>query len=100
MPSWIPGEDHLINFRKGDPYTKVDEGYARLPGAGYEALHPELEGIDPEDYPDITKLSIIGDVALYSREYNRIRAILEKKDSRGYGAAFSLRTDRRAGAPD
>jgi hypothetical protein len=35
MPSWIRGEDHLINFRKGDPYTKVDEGYARLPGAGW-----------------------------------------------------------------
>ena len=82
MPSWIPGEDHLINFQKGDPYTKVDEGYARLPGAGYAAIHPELEGIDPEDYPDITKLSILGDVAPYSREYNRIRAIVEKH-SRG-----------------
>ena len=35
MPSWIPGDDHLINFKKGDPYIKVDEGYARLPGAGY-----------------------------------------------------------------
>ena len=79
MPSWIPGEDHLINFQKGDPYVKVDEGYARLPGAGYEALHPELEGVDPEDYPDITKLSILGDVAPYSREYNRIRAIVEKR---------------------
>jgi len=32
MPSWIPGEDHLINFQKGDPYVKLDEGYARLPG--------------------------------------------------------------------
>ena len=42
----FPGEDHFINFRKGDPYVKVDEGYARLPGAGYEALHPELEGVD------------------------------------------------------
>ena len=82
MPSWIPGEDHLINFQKGDPYVKVDEGYARLPGAGYEALHPELEGLDPEDYPDITKLSILGDVAPYSREYNRTRAIVEKQ-SRG-----------------
>jgi hypothetical protein len=20
MPSWIPGEDYLINFQKGDPY--------------------------------------------------------------------------------
>jgi hypothetical protein len=72
----------IINFQKGDPYTKVDEGYARLPGAGYAALHPELEGLDPEDYPDITKLSILGDVAPYSREYNRIRAIVEKQ-SRG-----------------
>ena len=82
MPSRIPGEDHLINFQKGDPYVKIDEGYARLPGAGYTALHPELEGVDPEDYADITKLSILGDVAPYSREYNRIRAVVEKQ-SRG-----------------
>jgi hypothetical protein len=34
MPSWIPGDDHLIDFKKGDPYVKVDEGYARLPGGG------------------------------------------------------------------
>lgn len=33
MPSWIPGEDYYTNFQKGDPYTKIDEGYARLPGA-------------------------------------------------------------------
>jgi hypothetical protein len=79
MPSWIPGEDHLINFQKGDPYVKIDEGYARLPGAGYEALHPELEGINPEDYPDITKLSILGDVAPYSRQYNRIKAVVGKQ---------------------
>jgi len=30
MPDWLPGEDYLINFQKGDPYIKVDEGYARL----------------------------------------------------------------------
>jgi hypothetical protein len=39
MPSWMPGEDYLVNFQKGDPYIKVDEGYARLPGTGYEAMH-------------------------------------------------------------
>ena len=82
MPSWIPGEDHLINFQKGDPYVKVDEGYARLPGAGYEALHPELEGTSPEDYPAIHKLAILGDIAPYSREYNHLRASIEKS-SRG-----------------
>jgi hypothetical protein len=51
MPSWMPGQDYLINLQKGDPYIKVDEGYARLPGKGYEALHPELEA----EYDRITE---------------------------------------------
>ncbi len=72
MPSWMPGEDYYTNFRKGDPYIKVDQGFARLPGAGYAALHPELEGVDPEDYPDINKMAILADVAPYSREYNQV----------------------------
>jgi hypothetical protein len=78
MPSWIPGDDYLINFQKGDPYIKVEEGYARLPGAGYAALHPELEGVDPEDYPDIDKLRILGDVAPYSREYQKLHGSMAK----------------------
>jgi hypothetical protein len=49
----------------------VEEGYARVPGAGYEALHPELKGVNPEDYPDIAKMRILGDVAPYSREYQK-----------------------------
>ena len=53
MPSWLPGDDYMTNFKVGDPYVRIDDGYARLPGAGYEALHPELEGVDPEDYADI-----------------------------------------------
>jgi hypothetical protein len=69
----MPGDDYLTDFRKGDPYVKVDEGYARLPGPGYEALHPELKGIDPRDYPDIHKMAILADVAPYSREYNIFR---------------------------
>jgi hypothetical protein len=70
----MPGEDYLINFQKGDPYIKVDEGYARLPGKGYEAIHPELEGLNPEDYPDIDRMRILGDVAPYSREYQKYAA--------------------------
>jgi hypothetical protein len=73
MPSWLPGDDYMTNFKVGDPYVRVDDGYARLPGAGYEALHPELQGVNPEDYPDINKLSILADVAPYSREYNLYR---------------------------
>jgi tetratricopeptide (TPR) repeat protein len=44
MPSWMPGDNYFINFRKGDPYVKVPRGEARLPGGGYESLynyHPE-----------------------------------------------------------
>jgi hypothetical protein len=37
-PSWLPGDDYYTNFHSGDPSTKMDEGYARLPGAGYAAL--------------------------------------------------------------
>ncbi len=72
MPSWLPGDDYMTNFKVGDPYVGIDDGYARLPGAGYEALHPELKGLSPEDYPDIHKLRILGDVAPYSREYNQV----------------------------
>jgi hypothetical protein len=72
MPSWLPGDDYMTNFKVGDPYVRVDDGYARLPGAGYEALHPELEGLNPEEYPDIHKLRILSDVAPYSREYNQV----------------------------
>ena len=79
MPSWMPGEDYLINFQKGDPYTKLDEGYARLPGSGYAALHPELEGVDPEKYDDFTRMKILADVAPYSRQYQTVRAQVEKR---------------------
>ena len=83
MPSWLPGDDYMTNFKVGDPYVRVDDGYARLPGAGYEALHPELEGVNPEDYPDIHKLRILSHVAPYSREYNQVSpSCLTQKPSR------------------
>ena len=69
--TWLPGDDYMTNFKVGDPYVRIDDGYARLPGAGYEALHPKLKGLNPEDYPDIHKLRILADVAPYSREYNQ-----------------------------
>jgi len=74
-----------FSLRKGDPCIKVDQGYARLPGAGYKALHPELKGTNPEDYPNIHKLAILADVAPYSREYNTYRQKVgkEAQDSTG-----------------
>jgi hypothetical protein len=79
MPSWMPGDDYLTNFRVGDPYIKVDQGFARLPGAGCEAIHQELKGLNPEDYPDIHKLAILADVTPYSREYNIFRQTVARQ---------------------
>jgi hypothetical protein len=91
MPSWLPGDDYMTNFKVGDPYVRVDDGYARLPGAGYEALHPELEGLNPEEYPDIHKLRILSVVAPYPREYNQVpSSCLTQKTSRARATSRSL----------
>lgn len=67
MPDWLPGPgERSPDFLHGDPYTQVKLGEIRLPGAGYEALHPELKGVAPEDYPLLHKYSILSDVAPYS----------------------------------
>jgi hypothetical protein len=54
-------------------------GHSTVGNTTYAALHPEVEGLNPEDYPDINKLGILGDIAPYSREYNRVRAVVEKQ---------------------
>jgi hypothetical protein len=71
--SWLPGDDYYTNFHDGDPFIKVVEGYACLPGEGYAALHPKLRDVDPEDYPGIHKMAILADLASYSSEYNTYR---------------------------
>jgi hypothetical protein len=82
MPSWMPGEDYFTNFRTGDPYTKVELGEARLPGAGYEALH-ELHSRIPKVYDAVDRFLILSDVAPYSKEYNHYKYLaiaMTKKD--------------------
>lgn len=68
MPSWLPDEWHY-----GDPYTKVEWGEARLPGPGFASLHPELQNVDPEDYPLVYKYQILGDVAPLSPEFFKLQ---------------------------
>lgn len=68
MPDWLPGEDYFVNFRSGDPYTKVEMGEARLPGAGYESLHRLHSGI-PKVYDAVDRYLILADIAPYSKEY-------------------------------
>ena len=68
MPSWLPDR-----FKFGDPYRNVAYGEVRLPGAGYAAIRPELKNVNPENYPDIYKYSILADVAPHSREFIMLR---------------------------
>ena len=78
MPSWMPSRFHY-----GDPYRKVEMGYARMPGSGYEALHPELAGMTPENYPLIYRYEILADVAPSSREFLQTRERLYKARASG-----------------
>jgi len=68
MPTWIP-DDYFLDLHHGNPFDKIPEAELRLPGAGYAALNPELEGVNPEEYPLIHRLKILGDVAMWSPEY-------------------------------
>jgi hypothetical protein len=64
---FLPGADYFTNFQQGDPFTKVQEGELRLPGIGYERLNPYAKG-----YDELTQLSILGDVAPYSKEFRQL----------------------------
>lgn len=84
QPSWMPGpNDRSENFRQGDPYTLVPRGEERVPGLGYETIHPELKGVSPEDYPVSHRVKILGDLAPYSREYRQALVQARAMDKRG-----------------
>lgn len=61
LPSWLPGPDsmYFLDFSRADVYSKIKEPWARLPGEGLAALHPELKGIAPEEYPDYWRFKIL-----------------------------------------
>jgi hypothetical protein len=74
MPDWLPGPgEKSPDFLHGDPYVKVPEGELRLPGAGYAARYPELEGVAPEDYPLIHQYKILADIAPYSDQFKAVQ---------------------------
>lgn len=78
MPSWLPDR-----FRRGDPYRNIPMGQARLPGKGYEALYPELEGTPAEEYPLIHKYKISADVAPKSQNTMRMQQQLLERRAAG-----------------
>lgn len=82
MPDWLPGlgsanqkdQAYSTDFTMGDPYVKIANGEARLPGAGYEALN-RLHSGTPGVYDEVDQFKILADVAPYSAQYRT----LEKK---------------------
>ena len=85
MPSWMPGDEseYYIDFQHGNPYAKVENAEARLPGVGYAEFNPTLKGMDTEKYPLINRYEILSDVALGSKEYYNTKRELENKRKRG-----------------
>ncbi len=85
MPSWLPGPgERGPDLRHGDPFAAIPEGEIRLPGPGMAALYPELKGVEPEDYSDIWKLHVLGDVAPYSESYGRMLGQVQSQYQAGH----------------
>jgi hypothetical protein len=42
MPAWMPGAEHFLDLRHGDPYSKIPQGLLRLPGEAYERVNPHV----------------------------------------------------------
>jgi hypothetical protein len=80
-PTWLPGPgEKSPDFSSGYVFSKVPMGEIRLPGPGYEELHPELRGVDPEDYSVSWRLKILGDVAPYTEKYKQ--TLIEARSAR------------------
>ena len=84
-PSWLPRDEskYYLDFSKGDYWNKVANGTDRLPGKGYEKLHPELKGMNPEDYPLVYQYKVLSDVAQGSPEQIALRDNLLEKGKEG-----------------
>ena len=92
MPYWLPSkaDDFYIDFKTGNPFTKIEEGAIRLPGAGYESRFTELKGLDPKDYPDIHKFKILSDVAMGSTQYYQMKDKMEQRYKDGVLTDYEL----------
>lgn len=79
MPSWMPGSDYYQDFKHGDPFLKVKDGYYRLPGEGFATRYEDLKGVNPEDYSDIYKYKILSDVAYGSMQQREVKGRLQNR---------------------
>lgn len=76
---FLPGSDYFVNFKTGDPFTRVQEGEIRLPGVGYERLNT-LYGDETGRYGRVNQLDILADVAPYSKEFRSLNRTIKMGD--------------------
>lgn len=72
MPDWLPD-----TYKFGDPFSSIERGEARLPGAGYEALN-ELHSDSFGRYGAFDRFKILADIAPNSSEYKIWKEIASK----------------------
>lgn len=79
----VHNSHYFIDFQHGDPYSKIQLGEARLPGAGYEALN----SLNPDrlfgKYGVVDRLKILGNTAPYSSEYKYYDSIASMMNQSG-----------------
>jgi hypothetical protein len=76
---WLPGSDYYLDFKRGDPFTKVSEGEIRLPGQAYERLN-NLHSDATGRYGMVDQHKILGDIAPYSKQYKALNASIDGYD--------------------
>ena len=82
-PGWLPGirsqfnadQRYFLDFHRGDPYTKVQQGETRMPGPGYEAIQ-RLHSGTPGVYDAYDRYKILADIAPYSKSFRHYRTIV------------------------
>lgn len=77
-PNWLPQNEtkYYQNFARGN-YYKNEMGAILNPGSkGFEALNPELKGINPNDYPLVYQYKILQNIARGSSEHIAVRDYL------------------------
>lgn len=74
LPTWLP--DRL---RRGAPQEKIKAGDQLLSPVSWVEAHPELKGIDPEQYSAAYRLQILENVAPYGKE--KFRALRETEQT-------------------
>jgi hypothetical protein len=79
----VHNSEYFVDFRHGDPFTKVKMGEARLPGAGYEALNKLHSDAVFGQYGAVERMKILGDIAPYSNQYRYYKKMVSMMNNAG-----------------